>query len=454
MLIALAAVNCATSPLSVPQTSDSKEDKKDHKGPLLWIDDDYDSALALAKETNKPLVIDIWAPWCHTCLSMKHYVLNDPSMVTFSSRFVWLALDTDKPSSATVLEKLPVQAWPTFFVLSPGDESVQARYQGAASLAQFREFLTQGEQGHLDASVKEEALKSDDPLFLVRKGDRAALSGDLAAADAAYGAAIQSAPIDWPRRPDVLVSRIGVRAAGECWSDCADLGLEFIDRTGSSASATDFIYYASWCASMLEKSDPRRTNLYERAVKRLTEITDSQSSPLAVDDRSDALKVLRQAYLALDNEEAAVATAKAQLALLDDAVRDAPNPKAASTYNWPRAEVYVYLDRGDELIEALRASHQALPNDYDPPYRLAWVALQIGKLDLALEAANRTLDLVYGPRKGRVLNLVADIHKARGDSARHRAALEAAVDLYESLPEGQKQPKALEHIQKALKEIK
>src|SRR5689334_21029263 len=40
------------------------------KGPLAWIEDDYPAALACARAKKVPLVLDLWAPWCHTCLSM------------------------------------------------------------------------------------------------------------------------------------------------------------------------------------------------------------------------------------------------------------------------------------------------------------------------------------------------------------------------------------------------
>ena len=84
-----------------------------------------------------------------------------------------------------------------------------------------------------------------------------------------------------------------------------------------------------------------------------------------------------------------------------------------ATYNWPRAEVFVFLGRGAEILPALEASAAALPEEYDPIYRVAWVALQVGDLDRARDAAVRALGLVYGPRKERVERLVAEIDEAR-----------------------------------------
>ena len=96
-------------------------------GPLSWFEDDYAAALACAKATQRPLVIDMWAPWCHTCLSMQTTVLKDASLQPFADRFVFLAIDTDREVNAATVARLPLQNWPTFVVLSPEDEAVQER---------------------------------------------------------------------------------------------------------------------------------------------------------------------------------------------------------------------------------------------------------------------------------------------------------------------------------------
>src|SRR5438094_7197587 len=69
-------------------------DKATPEGPLAWIADDYPSALACARARHIPLVIDLWAPWCHTCLSMQSTVFQDASFAKDRERFVFLALDT------------------------------------------------------------------------------------------------------------------------------------------------------------------------------------------------------------------------------------------------------------------------------------------------------------------------------------------------------------------------
>src|SRR5688500_15328466 len=81
-------------------------DKSAHAtGALTWIHDDYPAALAMAKAENKPIFLDAWALWCHTCLAMQNYVFPDPGMAPIAERVIWLAIDTEKASNADVVAK-------------------------------------------------------------------------------------------------------------------------------------------------------------------------------------------------------------------------------------------------------------------------------------------------------------------------------------------------------------
>ncbi len=409
-------------------------------GPLTWIEDDYPGALTCARTLNLPLMIDMWAPWCHTCLSMKTTVLVDPSLAPLADRFVFLALDTDRPTNAAAVGKFPLSNWPTFFVIEPAGETVQARWLGAASITQLRGFLKDGES----AAIAAASGQGLDPLLQqVRAGDQAAVAKDLAAADRAYGEALAAAPADWPRRSDVLVAQIAARYKRGEVAGCLDLVLSSAYATGSTANATDFLVWGLMCAQDA-KADPAKAKaVREQAVARLTPLIDDAAAPLSIDDRSDAMLNLREALVELGKIEEGRAVAERQLAYLADAAGKAPDAWSAMTYNWPRAEVHVFLRRGPELVPALMKSAADLPREYDPPARLAWVLLKSGQADAAQPWIEQATKLAYGPRKVRVQSLAIEIAKARGQVAVERAARVALIGTLEGLEKGHEQPEAL-----------
>lgn len=428
--------------------------KAKQEGAMAWIHDDYQAALACAKGKDLPLVLDLWAPWCHTCLSMQTTVFTDRSFEAAAGKFVFAALDTDREVNAAAVEKFPPSAWPTFYVLGP-DEAVLARFIGAASVAQFHALLEAGARARAGGAAGADAR--------LLAGERALTAKDYAAADQELTAALAAAPADWPRRPDALVSLIGARRKRGDLAGCVELAEASMADAGRAASATDFLYHATTCAAdLLRPEEGRRPapglaarvrTLREAAVARWEELVADAAAPLSVDDRSDAMANLRQTLLALDRQADAKAVAERQRALLDEAAAKAPSPIAAMTFNWPRAEVYTFLERPLELVPALERSVRDLPAEYDPPARLGWIYWKGGKLDEAAAWTDAAIKLVYGPRKVRVLTQRAEIAAAQGDPAAARAARAEIVKTLEALPAGQATPEAIERAKQALAEL-
>lgn len=411
-----------------------------------WIADDYPAALARARETGKPLLVDMWAPWCHTCLSMKQTVLADAGLASFADRFVWLALDTDKPKNAGPVSKLEVTVWPSFFILSPADESVAARLRGGVTVSQMRDFLAEGER-----AVREGAeLEKDSPLWHLREADRHAAAGEHAEAAEAYGRALEAAPPDWARRADVLVSRTSSLAAAGETEACIRLAAESIDETvpAKSASTADMAYYAHACAEA--EGGDAAAKLRPTLIAAIEKVLEDPDAGLSVDDRSDALAKLREYYLAQGEEQKALMAAGRQRKLLDRAVAEASSPREIMTYSYPRAEVYTYLGIPEKLLGELEKLAKDLPEEYDPPYRVAWLLLQMGEPARAMSWANKALELAYGPRKGLVMSLIAAIHESAGNAAAARKTREEQLAYLEGLPEGHRSEAAIEHVKAQL----
>jgi thiol-disulfide isomerase/thioredoxin len=401
-------------------------DKAKPEGPLAWIADDYPSALACAKARQVPIVIDLWAPWCHTCLSMQSTVFQDASFGKDRDHFVFLALDTDREVNAPALAKLSISAWPTFYVLGP-DETVQARWIGAANVEQFHQFLSGQRDPHQLAAERALAVK------------------DYATAETELTAALPG------KRPEVLNALILTKWKRQDAVGCMVFAMQHVDEVGNSSLLSDFLGTAMACADARAKEDPVTVAaLRERAVGAWQGLLADPKSAMSVDDRSDAMASLRETLEALGKKDDAHAIAEQQRALLDDAAAKATTPMAAMTYNWQRADVYVYLGRPLDLVPALEKSAKDLPDEYDPRARLGWVYWKAGKLDDAARWTDQALAMVYGPRKGRLLAQRAEIAKEAQDWTAERRYREDAVKLWESLPPSQQSPDALAKAKAAL----
>jgi tetratricopeptide (TPR) repeat protein len=104
-------------------------------------------------------------------------------------------------------------------------------------------------------------------------------------------------------------------------------------------------------------------------------------------------------------------------------------------------------------VPLLKESEKALPGDYNPPYRLAILYLELKRNDEALSANGRALVRAYGPRKIRVLTQRANILEAKGDAAGARRALEEAIAYAGTLPKAQQNPRTVQRLEARLKKM-
>ena len=415
---------------------------------LGWIKDDPDTAFARARREHKLVVVDLWALWCHTCLSMQAFVLTDAKLPGAKAHFVFLSVDTELATNAEFVRKFPTSGWPTFYVLSPDGPRVRGRWLGAASPAQFVRFLADSERANeLDAKAR---AASAEPIALLRTADELAARARYADAAAKYAEALAQAPRDWPRAPDTRVARASaLRRAGD-FSTCVDQVFDptFAD-VRAPVSASDESSYTLGCATSLPASDPRQRRARERIEARLSVLCNDVNLELTPDDRGDACGNLIEVRSALGDGAGALEAAETRYGVLDAAARGVPDDVAV-LYDPALSETLLLLGRGEEALSLLSKREAALPQNYNPPYHLARVALKLERWELGLRAIERALELVTGPRRANSYAIKADLLLGAGRAGDAVTALEAELAVLTALPEGQKRPETERTVRERL----
>jgi len=143
------------------------------RAPLPFVEDDYPAALADARRTGRPIFVDAWAPWCHSCLSLRSFVLTDPLLAPLADRYVWLSIDTEKERNAAFVAKFTHESLPTLWVIRGDDESVLRKWSGTLTAQELRAMLEGGASAaSAVASVHARVLAAskDDPAACARLG--------------------------------------------------------------------------------------------------------------------------------------------------------------------------------------------------------------------------------------------------------------------------------------------
>ena len=416
-------------------------------GSLHFIDDDYPKALATARAQHKPLFVDFWATWCHSCLSMQRFVLSDPGMKPVAGEVVWASIETETDKNKPAVEQFPLDGWPTFLLIDPESEKVLGRFLGSGSVQDLRGFVQEGVRSYKNAG------KLDAAGAAQRDGDQARIRGELKASAEAYGKAVAlSKPADAarPERLTVYANALRKLQTEEAARTCVQLALKEARNTGDSAVAADFAAYADGCAGQLPKGDAEAVKLHALAIERLRELTAKKDAPLAVDDRSDALANLAEMLDGAGRHDEAVKVMQERAQLLEQAAAAAPDATMASTFDPHRTDTYLYLGEAQKAEKLLAQREKEMPSDYNPPARLARVFLEEKKLPEAEGAVDRALSMMpRAQRRVGVLGLKAKILKAEGKAA--DGVFREQLEVLRALPAPQRNPEQEARLEDQLK---
>jgi thiol-disulfide isomerase/thioredoxin len=399
-----------------------------------FISDDWPGALARARAEGKPLFVDAWAPWCHTCVSMKSYVFPDPAMASVADRFVWLEIDTEKPVNRAFVDRFPQEAWPTLMVVDSSTGQPVRRWLGSATASELAArlqaaalALTPGAPGTPGQAALAQATAADS-------------AGDHAAAASALRYALAStAPgsLDHGQAAEALSLRLEQDGRN---AECLEVARSELSRVAPGTALANLASTGLSCALELPETNPGRAAALQQFEGRVAGLAADASVVLLADDRSSLFETLVGARKARGDLAGAHAAAQKWAAFLDGEAGRAADPAARAVFDSHRLSASLALGEPERVVPFLQQSARDFPQDYNPPARLAVAYLAMREPQRALEQASRAESLVYGPRTLRVLLVKAEAQAGAGDAHAARATLARAEQFVRGLPATQRTP--------------
>jgi tetratricopeptide (TPR) repeat protein len=381
---------------------------------------------------------------------MRAFVFTDPALSKQAGRFVWLDIDTEKAQNAAFRKQYPVQALPTFFVVDPATEKVALRWVGGATVGQLEKLLADGRRAVAGGGKPAGPSRSRAADQALARADRLYGEGKNAEAVAEYEAALAQAPPKWPSHGRAVESLLIALAFSEQYDKGARLARDTFPRLARTPSAANVAGTGLDCALQMPKENAERAALVEFMEKAALQVVDDPRLEMADDDRSGVLQVLVQARQDAQDSTGARLAAERWAGFLEGAAARAAAPEARTVFDSHRLTAYLELGQPERAIPMLEAAERELPQDYNPPARLAVAYRRMERWDEGLAASERALAKAYGPRQLGILQNRADLFLGKGDAAEARRTLEQALALADSLPPGQRSESTVANLRKKL----
>jgi len=377
---------------------------------------------------------------------MRAYVFTDASLKRYAGRFVWLSMDTERADAAPFLEKFPVEGWPTLFVIDPRTERAALTWPGSATVAQLSRLLEDGERA-VKGSVKglDAKLAALDQAFTQKRHEEAARLGAKLAAEA---------PKDWPGRPRAVGLWINALFPLKQWEPCAKTALAELEKLPRIAAYADVVNMGLGCAGEIPKETAGRAQLLEALEKAAVDLLEKRDVPVAADDYSGMFMSVVNAREERGDEEGARAMTESWARYLEEQAEKAPSAEARTVFDSHRLTAYRKLKQPEKAVTMLQDAEKALPEDFNPPARLALAYRDMGRFDDALAASDRALARASGPRRLGILSTRAEIQQKKGDVGAAKKTLDDALAFAATLPRAQQRQGTVDSLKKQLEGLK
>lgn len=105
---------------------------------IQFQEGNWDQVVAVAKQQNKPIFVDVYTAWCGPCKVMAKNIFPVAEVgAKFNAGFVNYKFDAEKGEGVALAKKYNVRAFPTFLFINPNDLSLIHEEVGALAINEF-----------------------------------------------------------------------------------------------------------------------------------------------------------------------------------------------------------------------------------------------------------------------------------------------------------------------------
>jgi thiol-disulfide isomerase/thioredoxin len=106
---------------------------------IQWVRS-YSEGMNLAKESNRPVLVDFWSEWCLPCRQMDKDVYTDLKLIEAARRFVFIRVDADSDRATTL--RFGIKALPMKLFLDPR-ETILLQVKGFTKASELLDMMKQ-----------------------------------------------------------------------------------------------------------------------------------------------------------------------------------------------------------------------------------------------------------------------------------------------------------------------
>jgi len=313
---------------------------------------------------------------------------------------------------------------------------------GGATVPQLAKILDDGARAvNRSGSALDRDLAAADKLFAAGKNKEAVT---------AYQTLLGKAPKGWRSFGRTTESLLFALSSTRDFETCAVTARGAFPALAKAPSAANVAASGLSCVLELPAENSKRSLLREALLSDARAVLADTTTPIAPDDRSGVYEALVSERDDAKDEEGKKKTAREWAAFLEGVTSRMKDIQARTAFDSHRLGAYLEAGEPEKAVPMLEESERALPDDYNPPARLALAYKAMGRYDEALAASDRALAKVYGPRKITVLRARADIFNAKGDAAAAKDVIAQALEVAKGLPEGQRSDALIASLKKRL----